>query len=194
MFNRRFNLRVISTRSTFELKAIRRIRTERKLIGEGIVKIITIVMNEKKNYDTIVDEAKLQRPAFSFSDTSRPPRPGEINGKEYHFVTREKMEEEIEAGKFIEYGEYKGNLYGTNSESVSSLVNAGYVCLLNPHYQALKMLRTSQLRPYVVYVKPPRFEMLKETRNEARARSTFDESNSRGFTVKPEFLMPGTVG
>jgi len=94
------------------------------------------------------------------------------------------MEEDIEAGKFIEYGEYKGNLYGTSSESVSSLVNAGYVCLLSPHYQALKMLRTPQLRPYVIYVKPPTFEVLKDTRNEARARSTFDESNSRGFTVK----------
>ncbi|XP_078043716.1 membrane palmitoylated protein 7-like protein metro isoform X4 [Augochlora pura] len=115
-------------------------------------------------------------------NTSRPPRPGEINGKEYHFVTREKMEEEIAAGKFIEYGEYKGNLYGTSSESVSSLINAGYVCLLNPHYQALKMLRTPQTKPYVIYIKPPRLEILKETRNDAKARSTFDERNSRGFT------------
>lgn len=69
------------------------------------------------------------------SDTSRPMRHGEVNGKEYFFVTREKMEEEIEAGKFIEFGEYKGNLYGTSAESVKSLVNAGYVCILNPHYQ-----------------------------------------------------------
>lgn len=118
-----------------------------------------------------------------FLDTSRPPRLGEINGKEYHFTSREKMEEDIQAGKFIEYGEYKGNLYGTNTESVSSLVDAGYVCLLNPHYQALKMLRSPKLKPYVIYIKPPRFEILKETRNEARARSTFDENNSRGFTV-----------
>lgn len=123
------------------------------------------------------------------SDTSRQPQQGEINGKEYHFVTREKMEEDINDGKFIEYGEYKGNLYGTNSESVSSLVNAGYVCLLNPHYQALKMLRTPQLRPYIIYVKPPTFEVLKETRNEARARSTFDESNSRGFTVNCKLCL-----
>ncbi|XP_011263301.1 MAGUK p55 subfamily member 7 isoform X4 [Camponotus floridanus] len=135
--------------------------------------------NELKRRLMATDTEKYKTPV---PYTSRPPRPGEINGKEYHFVTRENMEEDIEAGKFIEYGEYKGNLYGTSSESVSSLVNAGYVCLLNPHYQALKMLRTPQLRPYVIYVKPPKFEVLKETRNEARARSTFDESNSRGFT------------
>ncbi|XP_018357870.1 PREDICTED: MAGUK p55 subfamily member 7 isoform X3 [Trachymyrmex cornetzi] len=135
--------------------------------------------NELKRRLIATDTEKYKTPV---PYTSRPPRPGEINGKEYHFMTREKIEEDIEAGKFIEYGEYKGNLYGTSSESVSSLVNAGYVCLLSPHYQALKMLRTPQLRPYVIYVKPPTFEVLKDTRNEARARSTFDESNSRGFT------------
>ncbi|XP_011052229.1 PREDICTED: MAGUK p55 subfamily member 7 isoform X3 [Acromyrmex echinatior] len=135
--------------------------------------------NELKRRLIATDTEKYKTPV---PYTSRPPRLGEINGKEYHFMTREKMEEDIEAGKFIEYGEYKGNLYGTSSESVSSLVNAGYVCLLSPHYQALKMLRTPQLRPYVIYVKPPTFEVLKDTRNEARARSTFDESNSRGFT------------
>ncbi|XP_031840434.1 membrane palmitoylated protein 7-like protein metro isoform X6 [Nomia melanderi] len=135
--------------------------------------------NELKRRLMAADPDKYKTPV---PYTSRPPRPGEINGKEYHFVSRENMEEEIDAGKFIEYGEYKGNLYGTSSESVSSLINAGYVCLLNPHYQALKMLRTPQTKPYVIYVKPPRFEILKETRNDARARSTFDESNSRGFT------------
>lgn len=135
--------------------------------------------NELKRRLMATDPDKYKTPV---PYTSRQPRAGEINGKEYHFVSREKMEEEIEAGKFIEYGEYKGNLYGTSCESVSSLINAGYVCLLNPHYQALKMLRTPQTKPYVIYVKPPRFEILKETRNDARARSTFDESNSRGFT------------
>ncbi|XP_046412858.1 MAGUK p55 subfamily member 7-like isoform X5 [Neodiprion fabricii] len=114
--------------------------------------------------------------------TSRSPKPGEVNGKDYFFVSHENMKADIDSGKFIEYGEYKGNLYGTSRESVESLVNAGYVCVLNPHYQALKMLRNPQLKPFVVYVKPPRFEILKETRNEARARSTFDEKNSRGFT------------
>lgn len=65
-------------------------------------------------------------------------RPGEVNGKEYHFVSREEMEKDITAGRFIEFGEYKGNLYGTSSESVKSLVNAGYVCILNPHYQVIQ--------------------------------------------------------
>ncbi|XP_057334751.1 MAGUK p55 subfamily member 7 isoform X4 [Microplitis mediator] len=135
--------------------------------------------NELKRRLMATDPDKYKTPV---PYTSRPPRPGEVDGKEYYFVTREQMEQDIESGKFIEYGEYKGNLYGTNGESVSSLINAGFVCLLSPHYQALKMLRTPQSKPYVIYIKPPRFEILKETRNEARARSTFDELNSRGFT------------
>lgn len=45
------------------------------------------------------------------------------------------MEEEINDGKFIEFGEYKGNLYGTSAETVKSLVNSGFFCVLTPHYQ-----------------------------------------------------------
>lgn len=45
------------------------------------------------------------------------------------------------------------------------------------------MLRIPQLKPYIIYIKPPRFDILKETRNTCYARSTFDENNSRGFTV-----------
>ncbi|XP_072394062.1 MAGUK p55 subfamily member 7 isoform X3 [Diabrotica undecimpunctata] len=114
--------------------------------------------------------------------TTRQMKPGEEDGKEYFFVAREIMEKDIEDGKFIEFGEYKGNLYGTSAESVKAIVNVGKVCILNPHYQALKMLRTPQLKPYIIYIKPPSLEILKDTRNACHARSTFDINNSRGFT------------
>lgn len=116
--------------------------------------------------------------------TSRSQRPGEMNGKEYYFVTREKMEEDIQAGKFIEFGEYKGNLYGTASETVRSIIESGHVGVLNPHPQALKMLRTHEFKPYIIYIKPPPFEVLKLSRHKAFAKSTFDESNSRAFNVR----------
>lgn len=140
--------------------------------------------NELKRRLIATDSEKYKTPT---PYTTRPIRPGEVNGKEYYFVSREKMEDEIQAGKFIEYGEYKGNLYGTSAESVKLLVNSGYVCILSPHYQALKMLRIPQLRPFIIYVKPPSLEVLKDTRNALHARSTFDVNNSRGFTDE-EFL------
>ncbi|XP_023949278.1 MAGUK p55 subfamily member 7 isoform X1 [Bicyclus anynana] len=114
--------------------------------------------------------------------TSRPQKPSEQNGKEYVFVTREKMEQDISDGKFIEHGEYKGNLYGTSAESVETIVNSGRVCILSPHWQALKMLRTPRLRPYIIFIKPPVLEKLIKTRTTANARSTFDKDSSRAFT------------
>lgn len=98
-------------------------------------------------------------------------------------MTRDKMEADIESGKFIEHGEYQGNLYGTAAESVKSIMNAGCVCVLSPHYQAIKALRTVQLKPFIIHVRPPEFDVLKKTRTASRAKSTFDETNSRGFTV-----------
>ncbi|XP_073975969.1 membrane palmitoylated protein 7-like protein metro isoform X2 [Rhodnius prolixus] len=135
--------------------------------------------NELKRRLIATDPNKYRSPV---PFTTRAMRPGEVDGKDYYFVSRETMEEEVNEGKFIEYGEYKGNLYGTSVESVLSLVNAGYVCILSPHYQALKMIRTAQIKPYIIYVKPPLFDTLKKTRTAAYARSTFDEHNSRGFT------------
>ncbi|XP_031622261.1 MAGUK p55 subfamily member 7 isoform X4 [Contarinia nasturtii] len=114
--------------------------------------------------------------------TTRAMRPGEIPGREYLFVTRDRMETDVSAGKFIESGEYKGHLYGTAAESVKAIVNSGHVCVLSPHYQAIKSLRTPQLKPFIIHIRTPPFNRLKATREANRARSTFDDLNSRGFT------------
>ncbi|XP_035443978.1 MAGUK p55 subfamily member 7 isoform X3 [Spodoptera frugiperda] len=114
--------------------------------------------------------------------TSRVQKSSEQNGKDYMFVSRDKMEQDIADGKFIEHGEYKGNLYGTTAESVETIINSGRVCVLSPHWQALKMLRTPRLRPYIVFIRPPTHERLIETRTAANARSTFDKECSRAFT------------
>jgi len=114
--------------------------------------------------------------------TSRASRPGEIHGKDYFFDTREQMEIDIAAGKFIEHGEYRANVYGTSVDGIRDFVLAGYQPIISPHYQALKMLRTPELKPYIINIKAPPFERLKETRHRAYARSTFDETSSRSFT------------
>merc|ERR1712029_454499 len=121
--------------------------------------------------------------------TSRPSRPGEIHGKDYFFDTREQMQIDVEAGKFIEHGEYRGNLYGTSTDGVRDLIASGLQPIVSPHYQALKMLRTPELKPFIVYVKAPPFDRLKETRHSAFARSTFDETSSRSFTDEEFYSM-----
>ncbi|XP_045031006.1 MAGUK p55 subfamily member 7 isoform X5 [Daphnia magna] len=114
--------------------------------------------------------------------TSRLPKPGEADGVDYHFLDRQQMERDIDDGLFVEFGEYKGNLYGTANRSIKEIIELGYTCILNPHHQALKTLRTGEFKPHVVYIKPPGFNVLRETRSAAYARSTFDENSSRGFT------------
>lgn len=58
-----------------------------------------------------------------------------MDGQEYFFCSREAIQEEIKMGWFVEYGQYKGNLYGTSLETVKSIINAGYVCVMTPHPQ-----------------------------------------------------------
>ncbi|CAB3225327.1 unnamed protein product [Arctia plantaginis] len=119
--------------------------------------------------------------------TSRPQKSSEQNLKDYMFVSREQMEQDIADGKFIEHGEYKGNLYGTSAESVETIINSGRVCVISPHWQALKMLRTPRLRPYIIFIRPPSHERLVETRTAANARSTFDKECSRAFSEEEFF-------
>ncbi|BFZ21727.1 hypothetical protein BsWGS_24765 [Bradybaena similaris] len=108
--------------------------------------------------------------------TSREKRPHEEDGKEYHFLSREDMENQIVAQKFVEYGEYKGNLYGTSLDSIKSVIQQGKVCLLAPHTQALKYIRTAELRPYIIFIKAPSLERMKYTRLEKHARGTSSEA------------------
>ncbi|XP_067687631.1 MAGUK p55 subfamily member 7-like isoform X2 [Haliotis asinina] len=129
--------------------------------------------------------------------TSRPKKPFEQDGKEYHFVTREEMESGImaqrsvgdEAGHsskvmFAEYGEYKGNLYGTSVESIKAIINMGKVCLVTPHTQALKFLRQADIKPFIIFIKPPSLEMLQATRGAMKARVTKDGDVTQPFTVR----------
>uniref|UniRef100_A0A914UY16 MAGUK p55 subfamily member 7 n=1 Tax=Plectus sambesii TaxID=2011161 RepID=A0A914UY16_9BILA len=114
--------------------------------------------------------------------TSRPPRPHETDGVDYHFASRNDMEHWVRQGLFLEYGEYRGNLYGTLADSVRALISQGRIPVLNPHPQALRLLRTAEFKPFIVYIKPPPFPALKETRSTARARSTQDGGYQRGFS------------
>ena len=68
---------------------------------------------------------------FSVSHTTRKPRAGEVDGVNYHFVARERMEQDIADGKFIETNEFAGNLYGTSFAAVKAVQSAGKTCILD---------------------------------------------------------------
>uniref|UniRef100_A0A672R2H2 MAGUK p55 subfamily member 2-like n=1 Tax=Sinocyclocheilus grahami TaxID=75366 RepID=A0A672R2H2_SINGR len=89
------------------------------------------------------------------------PKSADRENMMYAFTSRSKMEADIKAGRYLEHGEYDGNLYGTKTDSIHEVVEAGRICILDVNPQALKVLRTSEFLPYVVFIKAPEFEVLK---------------------------------
>lgn len=69
------------------------------------------------------------------SVTCRRPRDEEKDGQSYCFVSRAEMEMDIKAGRYLEHGEYDGNLYGTKIDSIHEVVNAGRTCILDVNPQ-----------------------------------------------------------
>ncbi|ENN76635.1 hypothetical protein YQE_06854, partial [Dendroctonus ponderosae] len=102
-----------------------------------------------------------ERFAAAIPHTSRARKENEVDGQDYHFITRAQFEADILSRKFVEHGEYEKAYYGTSLDAIRSVVNSGKICVLNLHPQSLKILRTSDLKPYVVFVAPPNLENLK---------------------------------
>ncbi|TFK10574.1 E3 ubiquitin-protein ligase Topors [Platysternon megacephalum] len=93
--------------------------------------------------------------------TSRKPKDQERNGQVYCFVSRGEMEADIKAGRYLEHGEYEGNLYGTKIDSIHEVVESGKMCILDVNPQAVKVLRTAEFVPYVVFIEAPDYETLR---------------------------------
>ncbi|XP_033345946.1 uncharacterized protein LOC117231528 [Bombus vosnesenskii] len=105
-----------------------------------------------------------ERFAAAIPHTSRPRKDSEVDGQDYHFISRSQFESDILCRKFVEHGEYEKAYYGTSVEAIRSVVNSGKICVLNLHPQSLKILRNSDLKPYVVFVAPPSLEKLRQKR------------------------------
>ncbi|XP_052869006.1 uncharacterized protein LOC128274746 [Anopheles cruzii] len=108
--------------------------------------------------------ADSERFAAAIPHTSRAQREGEVPGQDYHFISRQQFESDILARKFVEHGEYEKAYYGTSLEAIRAVVASGKICVLNLHPQSLKLLRSSDLKPYTVLVAPPSLEKLRQKR------------------------------
>ncbi|XP_066572353.1 guanylate kinase isoform X4 [Amia ocellicauda] len=99
---------------------------------------------------------------FSVSHTTRNPRPGEENGKDYHYVTREVMQRRIEAGEFIENAEFSGNMYGTSKASVQDVQAKNLICILDIDMQGVRNIKQTDLNPIYVSIQPPSMAILEK--------------------------------
>ena len=113
---------------------------------------------------------KVENLVFSVSHTTRPPRPQEQDGVDYHFVKREQFKEMIKEDQFIEYAEVHGNLYGTSKEAVFAILQDGRDVALDIDVQGAQILRTSaQYDAAYVFISPP---TLKDLETRLRKRGT----------------------
>ncbi|XP_055364092.1 MAGUK p55 subfamily member 7 [Betta splendens] len=132
--------------------------------------------------------------SMTIPHTSRAKRNQESDGVEYHFISKHLFEADIHNNKFIEYGEYKGNYYGTSVDSIRSILSKNKVCILNVQPHTIKQLRTAEFKPFIVFVKPPTIERLRETRKNAKIISGKDESGSaKPFTEEDFHEMINTA-
>ena len=107
--------------------------------------------------------------AYSVSATTRPPRPGEVDGEHYVFLSREEFERWIEEGKFLEWAPYSGNLYGTLEGKVQGMLDVGRSVILEIELQGARQVRQKRPDAVMVFVRAPSLE---ETRRRLSGRAT----------------------
>ncbi|TFY83299.1 hypothetical protein EWM64_g709 [Hericium alpestre] len=99
--------------------------------------------------------------AFSVSHTTRQPRPGETDGQQYHFVSRETFHSLLDRGAFLEHAEFSGNLYGTSIQAVQSIADLGKRCILDIEVQGVRQIKATALNPMYLFISPPSLSALR---------------------------------
>lgn len=102
---------------------------------------------------------------FSVSRTTRDPRPGEVDGRDYHFVTHEQFDEFLKAGDFLEHAEYVGNKYGTPAEYADIVVESGKNIILEIDVEGALQVKEKRPEAILIMLLPPSFNV-----QEARLR------------------------
>uniref|UniRef100_A0A8C8IKE0 Peripheral plasma membrane protein CASK n=2 Tax=Oncorhynchus TaxID=8016 RepID=A0A8C8IKE0_ONCTS len=93
--------------------------------------------------------------AYPIPHTTRPPKKDEENGKNYYFVTHDQMMQDISNNDYLEYGSHEDAMYGTRLETIRQIHQQGMISILDVEPQALKVLRTAEFAPYVVFIAAP---------------------------------------
>ncbi|NWF61252.1 MAG: guanylate kinase [Fischerella sp.] len=99
---------------------------------------------------------------YSVSATTRPPRPGEVDGRDYYFISRSKFEQLVAAGEFLEWAEFAGNYYGTPREPVINQICSGKMVVLEIELEGARQIRHSFPSALSIFILPPSFSELEK--------------------------------
>ncbi len=106
--------------------------------------------------------ARDPRVFFSVSATTRPKRPGEVEGVDYWFLPEEEFRSMVEKGEFLEWARYNDRWYGTPRKPVQEAIDSGKVALLEIELQGATRLRRDGIEGVYVFIEPPSMEVLEE--------------------------------
>ena len=123
---------------------------------------------------------------FSVSATTRAPRAGEADGVHYHFLTRERFQEWIDAGDFLEHAQFVGNFYGTPRRYVDEAMDQGRDVLLDIEIQGAEQIHQKRPEAVRIYIAPPSWEEL-ERRLTGRGTEDTEQVRSRLARGREEF-------
>lgn len=146
--------------------------------GRGILFVVSSPSGGGKG--TLIQRVLKQVPnlSYSVSFTTRAPRNGEEDGREYFFVTRERFEEMVNAGEFLEWAHVHSKLYGTARQQVVREIAEGHDIILEVDVQGAASVRSLMADSVSIFILPPSFEILKQ-RLQARGTDSPDELDLR---------------
>lgn len=130
---------------------------------------------------TIINQLLAQFPnlfGFSVSHTTRAPRPGEVDGVHYYFVTKSEFEEAVDRGDFVEYAKVHTNYYGTSFQAIEKIRSQSKICILDIDVQGVQNVKKSKLDCKYLFITPPSIKEL-EARLKARNTETQDKIKIR---------------
>lgn len=144
--------------------------------GAGKSTIIGMVMNQRSDL------------CFSVSATTREPRIGEIEGKNYYFVTRERFGEMVADGELLEYAEYVGNLYGTPRKALERQLDMGMSVILDIEVQGANQVKKAMPEAVMIFLIPKNFAEL-EKRIRSRSLESEVKIHARIERARLEYLL-----
>ena len=161
---------------------------KRQKIEPGILIIVSAPSGCGKS--TVVRALMEQRDKlrFSVSATTRAPREGEVDGVDYFFVSRERFQQMIDDGAFLEHAEYVGNCYGTPRAPVEKQLAEGYDVYLDIDVQGAMQVKALRPETLMIFLMPPSMEEL-ERRLTLRGTNTPEENRGRLAAAERECAL-----
>ena len=185
--------RALLLNRSLSFKFRRLIHAARKVTGTScfniIQKTVVICGPSGTGKTTMINKLMADYPnifEFSVSHTTRKPRIGELNGVNYHFVSKQEFSSGAKRGDFIESAEFSGNMYATSKQAIKEIQDKGKICILDLEMNGVKQIkRTKNIDPVYIFIKPPSISEL-ESRLKGRKTETEESLTKRLSAAKSD--------